>query len=260
MGCRSVWCIDRPDAAPGSLSFYRKVRDHRYNIYAPWLGQILESEAVNHHRILEIGVGLGSDHYRFAAAGNSMVAIDLSREHLRQTTRHLELEGLCTRPVYGDAEKIAFLDATFDMVYAFGAIHHTPSPESAVEEIHRVLKPGGVALVSLYHVHSLNFLGFLIRHGLLRQRLLKKGWSDFLSEIEYRRDVNSAAPLVKLFSRHQARKLFGAFFNVEVSTHHAEFPSLHKKWPKSRAALERVAGAFGWYVVVRAQKQPVAVA
>ena len=80
------------DAAPGTLSFYRKVRQHRYSTYAPWLGPILESEAVPHRRILEIGVGLGSDHYRFAAAGNSMVAIDLSREHLRQTTRHLELE------------------------------------------------------------------------------------------------------------------------------------------------------------------------
>jgi ubiquinone/menaquinone biosynthesis C-methylase UbiE len=242
------------DAVQGTLSFYRKVREHRYNIYAPWLGPIVESEAVPHRRILEIGVGLGSDHYRFAAAGNSMVAIDLSREHLRQTVRHLQLEGLSTQPVYGDAENTAFQRASFDMVYAFGAIHHTPSPEAAVKEMHRVLKPGGVALVALYHLNSLNFLGFLIRHGIWRGRLFKKGWSEFLSEIEYRKDVDSAAPLVKLFSRRRARQLFGAFRNVEISTHHVEFPALHRKWPDTRAALERLGSAFGWYVVVRAQK------
>lgn len=246
------------DAAPGTLSFYRKVRHQRYSTYAPWLGTIVESETAPRRRILEIGVGLGSDHYRFAAAGNSMVAIDLCREHLRQTARHLELEGLRTQPVYGDAESTAFVDASFDMVYAFGAIHHTPSPESAVKEIHRVLKPGGVALVALYHRNSLNYLGFIIRHGLLRGRLFKKGWSGVLSEMEYRKDVNSAAPLVKLFSRRQARQLFAAFRTIEISTHHVECPTLHRRWPSSRAALERLGSLFGWYVVVRAQKELVA--
>jgi ubiquinone/menaquinone biosynthesis C-methylase UbiE len=242
------------DAAQGTLSFYRKVRHHRYTVYAPWLGPILESEAARHRRILEIGVGLGSDHYFLGAAGNSMVAIDLSREHLRQTARHLELEGLSTQPVYGDAENTAFQDASFDMVYAFGAIHHTPSPESAVKEMHRVLKPGGVALVALYHVNSLNFLGFLLRHGILRGRLFKKRWPEFLSEIEYRKDVGSAAPPVRLFSRRRARQLFAAFRYIEISTHHVEFPTLHQKWPVSRAVLERLGRAFGWYVVVRARK------
>jgi ubiquinone/menaquinone biosynthesis C-methylase UbiE len=236
------------------LSFYREVRDHRYNTYAPWLRPIIESEVRTHRRILEIGVGLGSDHYSFAAAGNSMVAIDLSREHLRQTARHLALEGLSTKSVYGDAESTAFLNASFDMVYAFGAIHHTPSPESAVNEMHRILKPGGVALVALYHFHSINLLGFLVRHGLLRGRLFKKSWSEFLSEIEYRKDVSSAAPLVKLFSRRGARKLFGGFRNVEISTHHVECPPLHRRWPNSRVAFERFGSAFGWYILVRAQR------
>jgi ubiquinone/menaquinone biosynthesis C-methylase UbiE len=243
-----------PGEQPGTRAFYEQVRRYRYGVYAPWLGQLLESAATPKKRILEIGVGLGSDHYRFAAAGNSMIALDLSREHLRQTARHLELDGLSTRPVYGDAESMAFPGASFDMVYAFGAIHHTPSPQSAVKEIYRVLKPGGVALVAVYHVNSLNFLGFVVRHGLLRGRLFKKGWSEFLSEIEYRKDPDSAAPLVKLFSRRQARQLFGAFLNVEISTHHVEFPSLHQKWPNSRTSLERLGRLFGWYVFVRAEK------
>jgi SAM-dependent methyltransferase len=243
-----------PREQPGTRAFYEQVRQQRYGVYAPWLGELIGSTATSGKRILEIGVGLGTDHYRFAAAGNSMVAIDLSREHLRHTVRNLELGGLSTQPVYGDAEGMAFLDASFDMVYAFGAIHHTPSPEAAVKEIHRVLRPGGVALVALYHVNSLNFVGFVIQHGLLRGRLFKKSWSEFLSEIEYRKDADSAAPPVKLFSRRQARQLFGAFLNVEISTHHVEFPRLHRRWPNSRRSLERLAWLFGWYVVIRAEK------
>jgi SAM-dependent methyltransferase len=140
--------VQTPEQTPGTLDFYRAVRDYRYNVYAPWFDQVVRFEEWQDKDVLEIGVGLGSDHFRFARGGNRMNALDLSQEHLRQTQRHLELEGLTTTPVYGDAEKMPFADESFDLVYAFGVLHHTPDTEAAVAEIHRILRPGGVALIS----------------------------------------------------------------------------------------------------------------
>ena len=243
-----------PREQPGTRVFYAQVRQYRYGVYAPWLSGLIESACTPRRRILEIGVGLGSDHFRFALAGNSMVALDLSREHLRQTRRHLQLEGLCTRPVYGDAECTGFADESFDLVYSFGVIHHTPNPSSAVNEIHRILKPGGIAIVAVYHRYSLNLLWFVARNGLLRGGLFRRRWTQFLSEIEYRKERGSAVPMVKLFSRREATKLFAGFKEVRISTHHVELPPLHRKWPNSRTSLERLGRLFGWYVVIRAEK------
>jgi ubiquinone/menaquinone biosynthesis C-methylase UbiE len=211
------------DKIPGTLEFYRAVRNYRYNIYAPWFDRVIEFFKWQDNDILKIGVGLGSDHFRFAQGGNRLTALDLSQEHLRQTTRHLQLEGLTTTPIYGDAERMPFNDESFDLVYAFGVLHHTPNTEAVVAEIYRVLRPGGLALIGLYHRDSWFFwCQTLLANGLINRGLWQKGWRRLLSEIEYRSELNSALPLVKVYSRTQVRQLFSEFSNIDVTTCHVE--------------------------------------
>ena len=115
--CGAVTVKDR---AVGTLEFYREARRHRYEDYAPWMPGVMGFKEFSGKQILEVGVGLGSDHYSFAVNGNRMTALDLSREHLRLTKQHLNLEGLDNREFYGDAEKMPFEDNSFDVVYSFG--------------------------------------------------------------------------------------------------------------------------------------------
>ena len=56
-----------------------------------------------------------------------------------------------------DAENLEFADDSFDLVYSHGVLHHTPDTEGAVREIYRVLRPGGRAVVMLYHRDSYNY-------------------------------------------------------------------------------------------------------
>ena len=246
---------------PGTRAFYRTIRDHRYRVYAPWLDEAMRFESWAGKRVQEIGVGVGSDHYRLASVGCQMTGLDLSLEHLRHTLRHLELEGLKTVPVHGDAESIPFADSSFDLVYSFGVLHHTPDTERAIAEVFRVLRPGGTALIGLYHRDSLFFwVSTVIQNGLLRGRLFRRGWRRLMSEIEYRRDGASALPLVKTYSRRQVRRLFGRFNQVAVRAHHVEpshfsvarpiFRRIH------RMQLEEWFGYLGWYVVAEATKAP----
>lgn len=250
--CGAVTAKDRPI---GTLDFYRAVRNHRYNDYAPWFDDIVRFDEWKHKDVLEVGVGLGSDHFRFARNRNRMFALDLSREHLTHTHRHLKLERLTTRPIYGDAESMPIRDNTFDLVYSFGVLHHTPNTQAAVTEVHRVLKPCGTAIIGLYHRNSYFFWGTtMLFNGVLRGGLWRKGWRRLLSEIEFREDPNSALPLVKVYSRRQAKWLFNQFSRVEIIASHVHPVSFQRFAPFSRAFLERFFGWFGWYLVIKARK------
>ena len=242
-----------------SLIFYRAIRDHRYRVYGPWFDEMMQFDETTNQDILEIGVGLGSDHMRFAQNGNTMTAVDLSREHLRHARRHLAMEGLSTDAVYGDAEQLAFSNETFDTVYAFGVLHHTPDIRAALSEVHRVLRPGGTAIIGLYHLHSWFFwIQTFLVNGILKGGLLNKGPRRLMSEIEYRKDPTSATPIVRVYSRRQVRKLFRRFAHLELRTSHVEashfsqFAFLLRGL--SRHRLERWLGWGGWYIIARAVK------
>jgi len=254
-GAETVGGIER-----GSLEFYRAIRKHRYESYAPWMPAAMGWQEWRNKDALEIGVGLGSDHYQLASAGARMTALDLSAEHLRNTERHLSLENLATQPHLGDAEAAPFPDGSFDLVYSFGVLHHTPDTQRSIDEVHRMLRPGGTALIGLYHRASLFYwIGTILKRGILLGGLVTKGRRRLMSEIEYRGADNDAVPLVKAYTRGEVQTMFRAFERVSITTHHVE-PS-HLLPPFSWAAanlerdkLERKLGRWGWYLIVRAQK------
>src|SRR5437016_2153494 len=93
-------------------------------------------------RVLEIGVGLGADHQRFAEAGAELYGIDLTDRAVRHTQGRLALFGLTSKLEVGDAERLNFPDEYFDCVYSWGVLHHTPNTAAAIAEVRRVLKPG----------------------------------------------------------------------------------------------------------------------
>src|SRR5262249_39684735 len=60
--------------ARGSLEFFRAIRAHRYQTYGPWFDSMMRFDSYRDKDVLEIGVGLGSDHFRFARNQNRMSA------------------------------------------------------------------------------------------------------------------------------------------------------------------------------------------
>jgi SAM-dependent methyltransferase len=67
------------------------------------------------------------------------------------------LLGLSGTFLQANAEQLGFPDQCFDLVYSHGVLHHTPNTRTAIDEVYRVLKPGGRAIVMLYHRHSFNY-------------------------------------------------------------------------------------------------------
>jgi SAM-dependent methyltransferase len=175
------WFTNEPRGTP---AFYRTLDEHRYKVH-PSLQSAVDFERTKGLRVLEIGCGCGSEAERFARAGANYTAIDLTNAALNLTRKRFELANLEGRFVQGDAENLPFAADSFDFVYSHGVLHHTPDTPRTIREIHRVLSPGGRAVVMLYYRDSFNYrinLGVARRLRALLLRMepgIKLAWNAF---------------------------------------------------------------------------------
>ncbi len=188
---------------------YAAQAEQRYAL-EPYIADFARFAAAKDKDVLEIGVGLGADHQRFAAAGARLSGVDLTERAILHTRQRLALFGLASDLRVGDAERLPFDDDSFDLVYSWGVIHHSPETGAAAREILRVLRPGGRFAVMIYHKRSLIGYMLWLRYGLLRGRPLTS-----LDEI-YARHLES--PGTKAYSPDEARALFAGAVEVEVRT------------------------------------------
>jgi len=117
-------------------------------------------------RVLEIGVGMGADYEQWLKAGAAATGVDLSSESLDRASRRCALSGLAPDLQVADAEHLPFEDCTFDVVYSYGVMHHSPDTAQCLQEAWRVLKPGGEARIMLYHHASLTGFMLWLRYGI----------------------------------------------------------------------------------------------
>ena len=271
------------DAAPGTRLFYERVEEHRYakEWHIPLAADFASTQG---KKVLEIGCGLGTDGAQFARAGADYTGVDLTDAAVDLTRRRFELFDLKGNCRIADAENLDFSDATFDLVYSHGVLHHTPDTARAVREIHRVLRPGGRAVVMLYHRNSYNYrvnIGFLRRAGAhllkteaglalahrltgeplesLREhaRSLKEDASSYLASDEFLNQHTDGAgnPLARVYSRAEAERLFKSFAEVRTAVYF-----LNKRWLPivgnvlPRSIESRLAAHWGWHLWIYARK------
>lgn len=104
------------------------------------------------YKVLDAGCGIGFWLQQFGERDFiSVTGIDLSRNSLNLAKQRNKFEKLSNNLIEGDLESLPFKDKIFDHVNCQGVIHHTLNPQTAVEEIYRVLRPGGTGSLSLYY-------------------------------------------------------------------------------------------------------------
>lgn len=121
---------------------YEAQTTERYRL-EPYIPDFAGFSVAHGKRVLEIGVGLGADHQRFAEAGADLYGIDLTERAVEHTQNRLRAYGLESHLAVGDAEALDFPDESFDTVYSWGVLHHSPDTPKAISEVYRVLKRGG---------------------------------------------------------------------------------------------------------------------
>jgi SAM-dependent methyltransferase len=147
----------RASAAPvGSPRFFADVEARRYAL-EPEIPELVRFESWAGRDVLEAGCGIATDGMRFVRAGARYTGVDFSPTALALARRRLELERGSAAFVQASITDLPFADGSFDLVYSNGVIHHLPDTARAIREFHRVLRPGGTALVMVYNRRSLNF-------------------------------------------------------------------------------------------------------
>ena len=240
----------------GTREFFDRVEQHRYSEYAPWMPRVMAFDQFRGARLLEIGCGMGTDLLQFARGGARCIGIDLTPRSVEITRHRFDLYDFDGAFMIADGEHLPFAAETFDVVYSNGVLHHTPNTAAAIREVHRVLRPGGTAKVMLYHRNSLNYwVEIVLRRGLLGGEFLRgRSTEEIMSRVIEFSD-HDARPLVKVYSRKQARQLFDQFHDVTVEVEQLTrdelrvFSSL-----VSENLLRRLGNRFGWNVVITAKK------
>lgn len=159
--------------------------------------------------VLEVGIGAGTDAERFARAGARFTGVDLTEHGIALARRRFELAGLSGRLERADAEALPFPDESFDLVYSWGVIHHSPDTAAAAREIARVCRRGGRICCMAYNRRSLQALQGRIVYGLLRGKPFRSV-DDIAAE-------HFESPGTRLFTERQFRAFFPGLRSVRVS-------------------------------------------
>ena len=270
------------DAEIGTREFFDRVEQHRYakEWHIPAAADFASTRGL---KVLEIGCGVGTDGLQFARAGATYTGIDLTEAAVELARKNFESAGMPGKFCVSDAENLDFADESFDIAYSHGVLHHTPDIEAAVREVHRVLKPGGRAIVMLYHRGSYNYrIGIRVLRragaGLLRSeggikivnRLtgepvaslrehaasLRNAQGQFSGAELLNQSTDGAGnPLARVYSRREARELFRDFSEVELRAYFLNkrfIPVVGNLLPRSIESM--LASRWGWHLWIYATK------
>ncbi len=238
----------------------RQAERTRYQL-EPYIPTFADFASGKERDVLEIGVGMGCDHLQWARAHpRRLCGIDLTPRAIALTGRHLGLHGFDSELQVGDAEALPYADASFDLVYSFGVLHHSPGTPRAIEEVCRVLRPGGTARIMIYHRASLTGLMLWARYALLAGRPLRSLDDIYAHHLE--------SPGTKAYSVREANELFRSFSSVRVGVqlNHGDLlegavgqrhpgallEAARKFWP--REFIRRRLQGLGLYLMIEATR------
>jgi 2-polyprenyl-3-methyl-5-hydroxy-6-metoxy-1,4-benzoquinol methylase len=170
---------------------------------------LVDFEGLREQDVLEIGVGSGIHAQLLASYCKSFVGIDITAHAVESTSRRMQVFGLKANIKKMDAESMQFEANSFDFVWSWGVIHHSSSTSAILQEIRRVLRPGGRAVIMVYHRNWWNYwvVTGLIRGVLLRE-LRKRTLNEILQE-------SSDGGLARFYTIREWRELVLPYFDVE---------------------------------------------
>ena len=223
----------------------------------PYIFEFAEFDRSHGLKVLEVGVGMGADYLEWLKAGALASGVDLSAISVERARQRCSIAGYDPDLRVADAEQLPFPDNSFDVVYSYGVMHHSPNTPQCIREARRVLRPGGEARIMVYHHRSITGAMLWLRYGIWRGKSLRQSVFDHLE-----------SPGTKTYTREEALAMFDGFTDVNIEVafspgdlllHEpsARFQSpfyrlVWKMFP--RALVRRLGGSWGLFLLIKAVK------
>lgn len=194
-------CGTRYGDSTSRKDYFDEISRTRYEL-EPQIVDLAEFARAQNQRVLEIGVGSGSDFECWVLNGARATGVDLTESAIALTRERLQLNQIDPDTYdlrVADAENLPFDDDEFDIVYSWGVLHHTPDTQRAFREAWRVLKPGGILKAMVYHTPSWTGWMLWVQHALLRGRPFRSARRVVFDHLE--------SPGTKAYTIREARQM-----------------------------------------------------
>ena len=189
----------------GSREYFDEVEARKY-LVEPHIPRFADFPRWRDKAVLEIGCGIGTDTVNFARAGARVTVAELSDKSLEVAEKRAEVYGLADRITFynGNAEELSTFvpPQTFDLVYSFGVIHHSPHPERIVEQVTRFVEPGSTLKVMVYNRRSWKVFWIVLKYGKgdfrkARKLIAEHSEAQFGSPVTYAYTKDELAALLR---------------------------------------------------------------
>jgi SAM-dependent methyltransferase len=222
--------------AVAARRYYVEPHIEEFADFAAWAGA----------RVLEVGCGIGTDAIRFAMAGADVTAVDLSAKSLAIARQNAMWAGVRVDFREANAESLGDVVALsdYDLVYSFGAIHHTPSPERVIDQLRTGMREGAELRMMVYATWA--WKNLMVRLG------------------RAQREAQAGCPIASRYSARGVRRLLRGFDvrRVEKAHHFTwDIPAYRRgeyrrAWPWRHVpqwAIERFGRVLGTHLLVWAR-------
>ena len=198
------------DQPVGTKEFFADLDEYRFD-KLHYLPKVVDFSAFRGQRLLEVGCGIGTDLVRFAREGARVTGVDLAQTAIDLARKNFELNGVAAEELrIANGEALPYADASFDAVYGHGVIQYTADAPKLIQEMHRVLKPGGTGIFMVYN---------------------RVSWLNAMSKLMKVSLEHEDAPVLKKYSIGEFRALLKPFKGVQIVPERFPVKSrLHKGW------------------------------
>jgi len=245
--------------AIGTRQYFDEV-EHRKYFVEPHIPAFADFARWEGKRVPEIGCGIGTDTVNFARAGAHVTALDLSDASADLARRRLDVYGLSDRVEIhvGDAEALPAIlpPQTFDLVYSFGVIHHSPHPDRIVEHLRRYMTPQSELRLMVYARVSYKLFAIMREEGVwdmsrIDELIAKNSEAQSGCPVTYTYDEAGARALLEGFRILDLHKAH--IFTWDVDAYKQYEYKKAAEWARvsddELAALEQ---ELGWHLLIRA--------
>ncbi|HEX4566937.1 MAG TPA: methyltransferase domain-containing protein [Vicinamibacterales bacterium] len=194
---------------PGTREFFADLDQYHFEKLHHLL-RLVDFSGQRGKRVLEVGCGAGTDLMRFAKAGASVTGVDVAPSAVALAKQNFAQQGVEADLREADGEQLPFADGSFDFVYAHGVVQYTANDRALVDEVRRVMAPGGTAVFQVYN---------------------RVSWLNALSKVMKVPLEHEDAPVLKKYSIGEFRRLLDGFSSVRIVEERFPVKSrLHGGW------------------------------
>jgi SAM-dependent methyltransferase len=229
----------------GTIEYFDEVELKKFRA-EPHIIKFTEFPQWKNKKVLEVGCGLGTVGINFALNGADYTGVELSKESLEIAKKRFEVYNQSGKFYLGNAEELSsFVHIeTYDLIYSFGVIHHSPHPEKIVSEIKKYMNENSVLKIMLY---------------------AKDSWKNYMIDAGLDQpEAQYGCPIANTYTKQDVVELLDGYEVLSIEQDHI-FPYQIEPYKKGKyikqpwfdvmptAMFETLEKNLGWHLLITAK-------